>query len=54
MNKRLDQLASIQFVVVIGIVHFEIMELKFLITHFASVDGDIHMLSNVAKIRKDT
>lgn len=54
MNKRLDQLASIQFVVVIGIVHFEIMELKFLITHFASVYGNIHVLSNVTKTRKDT
>lgn len=47
MDQRLDQLASVQLVVVVGIVHFEVVELQFLFAHFARINRHVHMLSNV-------
>lgn len=39
MDQRFDQLASVQFVIVVGVVHFKIVELKLLLGHFARVNG---------------
>lgn len=47
VDKRLDQLATIQFVVVVWIVHFEVVELQFRLRHFARIDGNLHVLLNV-------
>lgn len=47
MDQRFDQLAPIQLVVVVGVVHLEVVELQFLFTHFARIDRDVHVLSNV-------
>jgi hypothetical protein len=51
MNQRFDQLATIQFVVVVGVVHFEVVELQLLLRHFARIDvGHLHMLGNVVAL----
>lgn len=47
MDQRFDQLAPIQLVVVVGVVHLEVVELQFLFAHFARIDRDVHVLSNV-------
>jgi hypothetical protein len=44
------ELAAVQFVVVVCIVHFKIMKLKFLITHFTGINRNVHVFSNVTKI----
>lgn len=48
MDKRFDQLATVQFIVVVGVVHLEVVELQFLFSHFAGVQWDFHMLSNMS------
>lgn len=47
MDEGLDQLASVQFVVVVRVVHFEVVELQLLFAHFARVDRHVHVLGNV-------
>lgn len=47
MDQGLDQLAAVQFVVVVRVVHFEVVELQLLFAHFARVDRDLHVLGNV-------
>lgn len=47
MDQRLDQLAAVQFVVVVRVVHLEVVELQLLFAHFARVDRDLHVLGNV-------
>ena len=43
MNERFDEFTAIKFVVAIGIVHFEIMELELLLRHVARVDRHVHV-----------
>lgn len=50
MDQRLDQLASVQLVVVVRVVHLEVVELQLLFAHFARVDRHVHVLGNVPKI----
>lgn len=52
MNERLDQFASIQFVVIIGIMHLKVMELQFLLRHLARVDRNVHMFGDMPACRK--
>lgn len=47
VDQGLDQLAAVQFVVVVRVVHFEVVELQLLFAHFARVDRDLHVLGNV-------
>lgn len=47
MDQGLDQLAAVQFVVVVRVVHFEVVELQLLFAHFARVDRDLHVLGNM-------
>jgi hypothetical protein len=53
VNQTFDQLTAVQFVVVVSVVHFEIMELQLLLGHFARIDRHLHVLSNVTKIELD-
>lgn len=47
VDQRLDQLAAVQFVVVVRVVHLEVVELQLLFAHFARIDRDLHVLGNV-------
>lgn len=47
VDQGLDQLASVQFVVVVRVVHFEVVELQLLFAHFARVDRHLHVIGNV-------
>lgn len=47
VDERLDQLAAVQLVVVVRVVHFEVVELQLLFTHLAGVDRHFHVLGNV-------
>lgn len=47
VDQGLDQFASVQFVVVVRVVHFEVVELQLLFAHFARVDRHLHVLGNV-------
>lgn len=49
VNERFNQFASIKLIVVVGVVHFKIVELKLLIRHLAGVDGNVHVLGDVTK-----
>lgn len=51
MNKRLYQLATVQLIVIVRVVHFEIMELQLLIRHLAGVYGDVGMLRDMPEGR---
>jgi hypothetical protein len=35
-----------------SVVHLEVVELQFLVAHFAGVDGDVHVFGNVTKTRE--
>lgn len=48
MDKGFDQFAAVQFVVAVVVVHFEVMELQFLIAHIARVNWNVHVLGNVS------
>lgn len=47
VDERFDQLAPVQFVVVVRVVHLEVVELQLLFAHLAGVDRHIHVLGNV-------
>lgn len=47
VDQGLDQLAAVQFVVVVRVVHFEVVELQLLFAHFARINWDLHVLGNV-------
>lgn len=47
VDERFDQLASVQFVVVVRVMHLEVVELQLLFAHLAGVDWHIHVLGNV-------
>lgn len=47
VDQGLDQLAAVQFVVVVRVVHLEVVELQLLFAHFARVDRDLHVLGNM-------
>lgn len=49
MDQRFDQFATVQFVVVVGIVHFEVVELQFLFTHFTCIDWNFHMFLDMSE-----
>lgn len=44
VNQRFYKLVTIQFVIVVSIVHFEIMKLEFLLRHFAGINWHFHVL----------
>ena len=47
VDERLDQLAAVQLVVAVGVVHLEVVELKLLLGHGRRVDGHVHVLLHV-------
>lgn len=47
MNQRLDEFTSVQFVVVVSVVHFEVVELEFLVGHFACINWNVHVFGNM-------
>lgn len=49
MDERLDQFASVQFVVVIRVVHLKVMELQLLLAHLARVDGHLGVFLDVPR-----
>lgn len=52
MDKRLDQLAAVQFVVAVRVVHLKVMELQLLLAHLAGVQGHLSVVGNVSGIRR--
>ena len=54
MYERFDELATVEFIIIIGVVHFEVMKLQFLIGHFSRVQsGYFQMLRNVKFLFSD-
>lgn len=51
MDERLDQFASVQFVVVVRVVHFEVMELQLLLAHLARINGHLGVFLDVPRKR---
>jgi hypothetical protein len=51
VNQRLDQLAAVELVVVVSVVHFEVVELQLLISHLAGIDRNVHVLRNMPKMK---
>lgn len=47
VDQGLDQLAAVQLVVVVGVVHLEVVELQLLLGHFAGVQRHLHVLGDV-------
>lgn len=47
MDERLDELATVELIVAVGVVHFEVVELKLLLGHIRRVDRDVHVLLHV-------
>lgn len=47
MDERFYELAAIEFVVTIGVMHLEVMELELGLTHFTRIDGHFGMFSDV-------
>ncbi len=43
VDERLDEFTAVEFVVAIGVVHFEVVELELLLRHVAGVDRDVHV-----------
>lgn len=46
--QRFYQFVPVKLVIVVGIVHFEIMELELLLRHFARIDGNVHVFLNMS------
>ena len=44
VNERLDELASVELVVPVRVVHLEVVELQLLLRHVARVDRHLHVL----------
>lgn len=51
VDQRFDQFTAIQFVVVVRIMHFKVMELQLSLGHFARIDGHLHVLLDVTMER---
>lgn len=48
VDQRLDQLAAVEFVVVVRIVHLKVVELQLLLSHLAGVQvGEVQMFAQV-------
>jgi hypothetical protein len=47
MDERLDELATVELIVAVGVVHFKVVELKLLLGHIRRVDRDVHVLLHV-------
>ena len=47
VNEGLDELASVELVVAVSVVHLEVVELQLLLRHVRRVDGDVHVLFHV-------
>ena len=43
VDEGLDELAAVQLVVAVGVVHFEVVKLQLLLGHVARVNGDLHV-----------
>lgn len=54
MDEGLHQFTAIQLIVVVSVMHFEIMKLEFLFCHFAGINRNSHMLSNMTRIKIET
>lgn len=48
VDERFDELTAIEFIVIVGIMHFEVMKLQLLISHFTSVHWNGHVLCDVS------
>lgn len=48
MDQGFDQFTAIQFIVIVGVVHFEVVELQLLFAHFARVDRHLQVLGDVS------
>ena len=49
VDEGLDELAAVQLVVAVGVVHLEVVELKLLLRHRRRVDRHVHVLLHVPK-----
>ena len=47
MDEGFDEFTAVQFVVAVGVVHLEVVELELLLRHVACVDRHIHVLLHV-------
>ena len=47
VNERLDELAAVELVIPVRVVHLEVVELQLLLGHVAGVDRDVHVLLHV-------
>ena len=47
MDERLDELAAVELVVAVGVVHLEVVELQLLLGHVARVDRHLHVVLHV-------
>ena len=47
MDERLDELAAVQLVVAVGVVHLEVVKLELLLRHVGGVDRNVHVLLHV-------
>lgn len=45
--ERLDQLTTIQFVVVVRVMHFEVVKLQLCLGHLTRINRHLHVLLNV-------
>ena len=52
MNERFDKFTAVEFVVAIGIMHFEVVELELLLRHVTCIDGHIHVLFHMSELDK--
>ena len=50
MNERFDEFASVEFVVPVGVVHLEVVELQLLLGHRRSVHRQVHVLLQVPEM----
>jgi hypothetical protein len=44
VNEGLDELTTVQFIIIIRIVHLEVVKLELLLRHLRRVDGNVHMV----------
>jgi len=51
MDQRFDQLAAVQLVVVVRVVHLEVVELQLSLGHLARIDWHLHVFLDVTEIK---
>lgn len=47
VDERLDEFTTVKFVIIIGVMHLKVMELKFLFCHFAGVNLSVQMFAQM-------